>query len=342
MTLPRIYSMLVIGAVLLTGCVSGPKSPADIQPVYRIRNSPLPVPDVRWNPRRGVNATSTAANPVPVRTQTISANTLTPVSSPTSGGGRVVVKKGDTLYAISRAYGVPVRSLISENNLSEPFQLKIGQVLSVPGTKVHSVQKGETGYSISRQYGVTASALMEANNIKPPYRLAVGQKLKLPGGASKKVASRVRVEATPPSRGRSVSIPAPPPRSASGFIWPVEGKLASRYGPKAGGMHNDGINILASAGSPVKASEAGVVVYASNALQGYGNLLLLKHADGWITAYAHTERLLVRKGQRIDKGQVVARVGSTGGVSQPQLHFEIRKGSRALDPLDYLSGGRGK
>ena len=114
--------------------------------------------------------------------------------------------------------------------------------------------------------------------------------------------------------------------------------MVSRFGPKEGGLHNDGVNIRASAGTAVLAAEDGVVAYASDQLPGYGNMILVKHAEGWITAYAHNESMSVAKGDRVRRGQVIARVGSSGGVRQPQLHFEIRKGRRALDPLRYLKG----
>ena len=336
----------VMSALVVSACSSGNTyDPAAVRPVYNIRHAPLPLPDPKWNPRRAHSGKKTVqATP---RKQTTAASRPKAVSTPVvvqTSAGTITVRRGDTLYAISRRTGIPVRSLITANRLRAPYALAVGQRLQVPSARVHVVQRGETGYSISRRYGVTVSSLMRVNNIRKPYTLSVGQKLKLPGGAtagsSTQVASVAPATTTKPKprpRGRSVAIPTPPPRTSSGFVWPVSGKIASRFGPREGGLHNDGINILAKAGTPVKAAEAGVVVYASNALEGYGNLLLVKHAEGWVTAYAHNERLLVRQGQRVNKGQVVARVGSTGGVASPQLHFEIRKGRRALDPLRHLS-----
>ena len=328
---------ILMASSLLAGCISTSRpSPADIQPVYKIRNSPIPVPSPKWNPRRtrGAKATPTTPRRTTTRTRTTASR---PVAI---GSGQITVRRGDTLYALSRKHGVPVRSLISANGLRAPYALAVGQKLSLPSARTHTVSRGETGYSISRRYGVTVSSLMRVNGIRPPYRLAVGQKLKLPGGAAStprtQTASAPAATRSQPTSGRTVALPTPPPRAGSGFAWPVTGKIASRFGPREGGMHNDGINILAKEGTPVKAAESGVVVYASNALEGYGNLLLLKHSGGWITAYAHNERLLVRPGQKIQRGQVVARVGSTGGVRVPQLHFEIRKGRRALDPLRHL------
>jgi murein DD-endopeptidase MepM/ murein hydrolase activator NlpD len=126
------------------------------------------------------------------------------------------------------------------------------------------------------------------------------------------------------------------PRAGGKFIWPVEGKLMSEYGSKGDGLHNDGINIAAPKGAPVFAAAPGVVAYAGNEIRGFGNLLLIQHADGWMTAYAHNDKLLVRRGDRVQQGQQISAVGATGNVSSPQLHFEIRRGKRAVDPLDQL------
>jgi murein DD-endopeptidase MepM/ murein hydrolase activator NlpD len=128
----------------------------------------------------------------------------------------------------------------------------------------------------------------------------------------------------------------PPPRGSGKFLWPVNGKLISLYGVKQGGQHNDGINIAAPLGTPVRAADNGVVVYAGNELRGFGNLLLIRHADGWVSAYAHCDALLVKRGDQVKRGQVIARVGQTGAVSSPQLHFELRKSGQAVDPTTEL------
>jgi murein DD-endopeptidase MepM/ murein hydrolase activator NlpD len=120
------------------------------------------------------------------------------------------------------------------------------------------------------------------------------------------------------------------------FLWPVNGKIISPFGPKDGGLHNDGINIAAPLGTPVHAADSGVVVYAGNELRGFGNLLLVRHADGWVSAYAHCDALLVKRGDNVKRGQVIARVGQSGNVNAPQLHFELRKGAEAVDPLAQL------
>ncbi|WP_417318388.1 peptidoglycan DD-metalloendopeptidase family protein [Emcibacter sp.] len=232
------------------------------------------------------------------------------------------MRKGDTVYAISRRYGVTVRQLISHNNLKAPYLLRPDQRLSLPSKGHHVVRKGDTVYSISRRYNVDMTELSRLNHLKKPYVLRVGQKLNVPGGQSGNTVK--------------VALPSPPPSSGRGFMWPVSGKVISRFGPKAVGLHNDGINIAARHGDTVRAAEAGVVVHADSKLKGYGGLVLIQHANGWMTAYAHNSRILVKKGQKISRGQAIAHVGKSGRVTSPQLHFELRKGNRAVNPEKYL------
>jgi murein DD-endopeptidase MepM/ murein hydrolase activator NlpD len=149
-----------------------------------------------------------------------------------------------------------------------------------------------------------------------------------------------KYQSTKPKKQNSKAIQksiTPPKIKTSGrFTWPVQGRLLSLYGSKGDGLHNDGINIVAPRGASVKAAGSGVVAYAGNQLPGFGNLLLIKHSGGWVTAYAHNSSLLVKRGDKVGKGQVVAKVGASGNVTDPQLHFEIRKGKKAINPLRHL------
>jgi murein DD-endopeptidase MepM/ murein hydrolase activator NlpD len=131
--------------------------------------------------------------------------------------------------------------------------------------------------------------------------------------------------------------PAPARAPAGTFLWPVHGHVVEGFGTGPDGTHNDGINIAAARGAAVEATDGGVVAYAGNELRGYGNLVLIKHASGWISAYAHCDVVLVKTGQKVVRGQVIARVGSTGNVSEPQLHFELRRGKKPVDPRGYLT-----
>jgi murein DD-endopeptidase MepM/ murein hydrolase activator NlpD len=380
--------------------------------------------------------------------------------------GQIVVRAGQTLYAVSREQNVPVRALIDANNLQPPYTLRVGQTLVVPRARQYLVQPGDTLYGVSRKTDASAAMLARVNHLDPPYILKVGTTLNLPSSenaaepvvasaapivrpetpppppASRPAASggppptvmaealpsvppppvpppkpiakpaappppppppvqSAAVPATPPppeaapvspppppaaappalppppppppaaskpavekapveedsAPGKPASPPEPesgmPPAAAPGptvaaivanhkpptaplFYWPVRGKLLSAYGLASGGTHNDGVNIAAPEGSDVDAAESGIVAYVGDDIRGYGNLVLVKHADGWVTAYAHNEEVLVHKGDHVRRGEPIAKVGATGGVTQPQLHFELRQGTKAIDPLDHL------
>lgn len=265
----------------------------------------------------------------------------------------ITVHKGDTLYSISRHYNVPIRDLVEANGLTPPYTLTIGRILRMPGARYHTVTKGDTLYNISKKYGVDIRSLRQINNLNEPYTLAIGQRLVLPGSLSNTETASYKAASpkTTPKRWRwksssSTAKKSTPKYSSSPkpvskyrktkFLWPVKGSIISNFGTIGKGRTNDGINIKATLGTNVKAADGGTVAYAGNELKGFGNLILIKHYDGWITAYAHNDRLFVKKGQRVARGEKIATVGSTGGVNTPQLHFEVRSGKKAVNPTAYL------
>lgn len=271
----------------------------------------------------------------------------------------VTVQRGDTLYSISKRYNVPLRDLIEANNLTPPYTLVIGRQLRLPTAKFHVVCKGDTLNNISKRYNVDVTTLSKLNNLQAPYTLSIGQRLAIPGsvGGSSDSYTPEPVKTTQKSSSFSFWKPAPKKTTSSSstvkktttakpaspskyrknkFAWPLKGTIVSKYGTIGKGRNNDGINIKATLGAAVKAADSGRVAYAGNELKGFGNLILIKHDDGWITAYAHNDRLFVKKGQRVRKGEKIAAAGSTGSVNSPQLHFEIRSGKKALNPLNYL------
>jgi len=281
----------------------------------------------------------------------------------------VIVGRGETVYGLSRRHGVSIRAIIEANALNPPFHLGVGQKIILPRMRQHLVRSGDTLGRIASAYDIEFYDLARLNGLKPPYTIYVEQRLLLPGKAVGGETTMTTVLVgpnigktpppllkTPPDWDSSVSkkltAPAPvtskptkvlnvpplPAVSVKGFIWPVKGQVISGFGAKSKGLRNDGINIAARRGTPVRATAKGVVVYAGNELRGFGNLLLLKHAGGWVSAYAHNERLTVERGAKVKKGQAIATVGSSGGVRSPQLHFELRKGKRAHDPRPHLRG----
>jgi len=233
-----------------------------------------------------------------------------------------------------------------------------------PNSAVHMVAPGETLHSIARRYGKPVLVLAKANNIAPDSRVKIGDRLVIPdvksvsapSGAQPKHAeapspgapqnlavaesphsARLASPATPADEETAVKT-AEPAGKPDAFRWPVRGRIIAGFGPKPNGLQNDGINVAVPEGTPIKAAEDGIVAYAGNELKGYGNLVLLRHSNGFVTAYAHASEILVKKGDVVKRGQTIAKSGQTGSVTSPQLHFEIRKGSTPVDPAQYLSG----
>jgi murein DD-endopeptidase MepM/ murein hydrolase activator NlpD len=229
-----------------------------------------------------------------------------------------------------------------------------------PTTGMHVVAPGETLHSIARLYGKSPMALAKANNIPPDTMVKVGERIIIPdvqpGSA---VAPRAQAQVAPPPgpslataespHSARVATPEAPAQETTiktaepagglpSFRWPVRGRVIASFGPTPNGLQNDGINLAVPEGTPVKAAEDGVVAYAGNELKGYGNLVLVRHSNGFVTAYAHASDILVKRGETVKRGQVIAHSGQTGNVTSPQLHFEIRKGSTPVDPSQYLNG----
>ena len=194
----------------------------------------------------------------------------------------------------------------------------------------HVVRPGENLFRIGKAYGVTYEELARANGIRDPRQITVGQRLFIPGASR-----QLPVEIITPSEGVG------PPRSApqtdvngAAFLWPVSGSVNSGFGPRGSSFH-DGVDISAPEGTPIRAVEHGDVIY-SDQLRGYGNIVIVRHDGGIVSVYAHNQVNLVRDGQQVARGEVIARVGSTGRVTAAHLHFEIRKNNLAQDPMLYL------
>ena len=195
----------------------------------------------------------------------------------------------------------------------------------------HVVRPGENLFRIGQAYDVNHETLARLNGIRDPSQLRAGQKILIPG-ATRHLPVGIITPAEPPTE--APSLPEEAESGAERFLWPVNGTINSGFGPRGATFH-DGVDISAPEGTPVRAIEKGEVIY-SDQLKGYGNIVIVRHADGIVSVYAHNEGNLVREGQAVSRGEVVARVGSTGRVSGPHLHFEIRRNNAAQDPLRYL------
>lgn len=306
-----------------------------------------------------------------------------------------VIKQGDSLWTISRVFGVSIRTIMEANNLSEDSVLQIGMSLKIPtqqsespqvlvaqnGQKNQAAEKegfyytitsGDTLWNISRKYGVSVSTLMKVNNLKSADRLQINQKIWVsssekrpsPGDSSNQyqsyevqagdslwsIARRYRVSLdllmnvnglNQQSRlrvGQQIRIPAYVAdgygESQKGFIWPVMGRVSSPFGMRGGRMHK-GIDICAPAGTIIRAAQSGVVTF-SGASGNYGRMVIITHADGHQTVYAHNSVNLVTRGQRVNQGDPIARVGSTGNASGYHCHFEIRQNGTPINPMTRL------
>jgi murein DD-endopeptidase MepM/ murein hydrolase activator NlpD len=260
---------------------------------------------------------------------------------------------------------VPPATRIASTTATLPPAGPVGapRTALAPTNGMHVVAPGETLHSIARLYGKPVMVLAKANNIPPDTMVRVGERIVIPDvrpGQGPAVAPRAQAQvpataagpelatAESPHSARVATTEAPaienpiktaePAGALTTFRWPVRGRVIAGFGPKPNGLQNDGINLAVPEGTPIKAAEDGVVAYAGNELKGYGNLVLVRHANGFVTAYAHASEILVKRGETVKRGQVIANSGQTGNVTSPQLHFEIRKGATPVDPAQYLNG----
>lgn len=334
-------------ALMLSGCIPGsrqaavpsPPPPPPVAPPVPPAPPPeavaiIPAPPPAWQARPVV------PNAVEVRSSIY------------------VVAPGDTLRGIAEKTGAASEAIARANKLAAPFVIRPGQKLRIPGGRYHRVGRGESGIAIARAYGVDWSRVATTNMLAEPYILRHNQRLLIPSrtevatmtleqraaafrldiddlitGGEPALATRAR----PAPRPASPTVPLAEPERFSGrFDWPLTGPIVRRFGSLGGGRWNDGVNIGAVEGTPILAAADGVVAYVGSEVAAFGGLILLRHGDGWITAYGHAEELLVKRGQPVKRGQIIARAGETGSATEPQLHFEIRQGRKPVDPLEHL------
>ncbi len=274
----------------------------------------------------------TAAVVAPASTPVLAPPVSRPVAVAAAPSSVHIVNRGDTLMSIARRNHVPVAELARANNLDTSARLSLGMKLTVPGAK-------------------SAAAAPVAPVMQPVVAAAPVQPVTTVAAPATKMAAVVQPQSARLAQATTnvaaeekpvVEAAAVKPSEATGalptFRWPVRGKVITSYGAKTNGKSNDGINLAVPEGTPVKAAEDGVVAYSGNELKGYGNLVLVRHSNGYVTAYAHASELMVKRGDPIKRGQIIAKSGQSGEVGSPQLHFEIRKGSSPVDPLQFLNG----
>jgi murein DD-endopeptidase MepM/ murein hydrolase activator NlpD len=237
------------------------------------------------------------------------------------------VKKGETVASIARAHGLTERQILEANNLADARSLKAGQAIVIPG-------------SDAPRQAVASAGTQDRTPGREPQTPAVVPPT--PGGTLQapeplRPTPEVKVAAVKPVEPTcEAALANPMPRIGKTFRKPVEGLIIGQFGPQRDGTVNEGVTISVPKGTPVKAAENGVVAYVGDELPGFGNLILIRHADEYVTAYAHADEILVKKCDVVKRGQLIAKAGATGDASQPQLHFEIRKNAKPVDPGPLL------
>jgi murein DD-endopeptidase MepM/ murein hydrolase activator NlpD len=247
--------------------------------------------------------------------------------------GLHTVASGETLFSLGRSYGVSPYAIADANGLPHNVQLQLGQKIKIPGAAAAAPMA-----EVKPAEQPKLAAAPEPPPVAAPADPAA------PAAPAAQTAANPEAPAAAPEKDQA-SIPATEDDTAAqapidgmpGMRWPVRGKIISGFGPKANGLKNEGINIAVPEGTSIRAAADGVVAYAGNELKGYGNLVLIRHDSGYVTAYAHAKELFVKRGDTVKRGDVIAKAGQTGSVSSPQLHFEVRKGAVALDPMKFLS-----
>lgn len=295
--------------------------------------------------------------------------------APADWTGSYTVRPGDSLYAIARQNGVSLTDLERYNGIADSRRVMPGTVLKLPEDRAGaSTQVAEAPPAYQPRPSASevppARTTIETRPVKTEEHRPMAMSERQRAGEARNPTGTVRLgdqrsstaqqpqilnggkagDTNKPQQVASLEKPgsasdavSPSAAQSSGSVagssklrWPVVGKVVGRFGPRPDGTHNDGVNLAAPMGTDVHAAESGVVAYAGDELKGYGNLVLVRHDNGWVTAYAHADEILVKRGDRISRGQVIAKVGRTGQVDQPQLHFELRQGQKPVDPSPFM------
>ncbi len=265
------------------------------------------------------------------------------------------IKVNDSLFSIANKFGVSVKNIKEFNNIEDEKALSIGQVIKIPpkkqGTageildnmefdipdyKYYKVKQGDTLRIIAKKHNMTIKKLKEYNKGLKGTELWIGKILKVDAHYKQQKLTTKHTKIT----DKDISGTQVLKDDKNRFNWPIVGRILKSYGPQESGLTNEGINIAAKKNNFVKASDDGVVVYVGDDLSNYGNLILIQHDTKWISAYAHLSKAIVIKGQKVKQGDSIGRIGATGEVKKPQLHFELRYKTRTVDPLVYLNSNR--
>ncbi|MES2495380.1 MAG: peptidoglycan DD-metalloendopeptidase family protein [Pseudomonadota bacterium] len=369
----RPTTLPLLALLLTSACIPAPdrpeqKRPAptrnDKRPVAKKQVPPVAKPDkaVEQPPLPGPPPPPVSENAAPSPPPAWQIKAVSP-SVVEVTASTYVVRSGDTLRGISDKTGAASEAIARINKIPAPFKILVGQKLKIPGGRYHKVGKAETGIAIARAYGVDWVRIAQLNELEEPYILREGQRLQLPSRKEvadmspndRSAAFRLDIEdlisgsepalATRETPSAPVLTPRPvaptatiaePSRFAGRFDWPVRGPVLRGFGRYSSGQINQGINIGAPRGTSIAAAADGVVAYVGQDIPAYGTLILVRHGDGWISAYGYADSITVTRGQKVVRGQTIAKSGASPYSGEPQLHFEIRNGLKPVNPTSYL------
>jgi murein DD-endopeptidase MepM/ murein hydrolase activator NlpD len=308
-------------------------SVAELMQVNNLTNPNLQ-PGQKLNLPQGYAANR--SQPAPVQTASVQPPPASvPADLDAKYRGSYTMRQGDSLYGISRSYGVPVGELQQANGITDARGLKAGAVLRVPGDA-----PGQPMQQVAVNPPPTQPQYQQPSQSYQSNNSSAQQPTIINGSNNNGQYTQVVTRNANGAATGTIAPPAQPQQSAARandkLRWPVSGRIITGFGQRTDGTHNDGINLSVPLGTSVHAAEGGTVAYAGSELKGYGNLILLRHDNGWVTAYAHNDQLVVKRGDKVQRGQVIATAGRTGSVDQPQVHFELRQGSKPVDPVPFL------
>ena len=250
--------------------------------------------------------------------------------------GMIVVKTKETIYSIANKYQVIPLDIINDNNLIKPFKLKPNQILFLRHKNIHIIKKGDTLISVSIQYAVNQSDIIKLNKLKKPFNLMVDSKIFIPPEKNYSVIDKIleqKIYKKNKKYTKIINVDSKLIKNAPKFIWPLNGDVVKNFGNFGRGLYYDGIDINSKKNIPIFSSYNGKVAFVGSQIKKFGNLILIKHHNGWLTAYSNIGKFKVKQGETVVKGQTIA----NSSMNKEIFHFQIRYKRNPVNPLKYLN-----
>lgn len=313
---------------MMVGSNSMGSQPMASQPLGSVSTEDLPVLTSSANGSNQMMPAAQPLSPVPATTTLASAPASNALVSVPTDAYVHVIESGESLYTVARRYNVTAQAIIQANGFSSPDKIFVGQKIVIPGKASNLAALGPRGTKPQAQ-SATPSELAA----KPVAVASIAPEAKVPLATVKPLAPTAAAPTAAAAQPLQQPKTEPVLSGADKFRWPISGRVITDFANSKG----TGINIEAPEGAAVRSAENGQVIYAGSGVEGYGNLILIRHPNGYVSAYAHLKDMNVAKGTVVNRGDSIGTAGKTGSVSKSQLHFELRKGATPVDPLPLLA-----